>query len=144
MSPTLQDLSNDTTFSKIKSRVPVPLTLPTNFTFIISWHDFSYNLLQFYYLKSFCLYFKKFHYCTSKIIIVFGNIRSYYIFLTFWNFNFLDLMKSMENFTITQFWFWIRVLGWVKSVEMLSYTDPCLRGKFPCIHRKFPCNYKTM
>ena len=26
MSPTLQDLSNDTTFSKIKSRVPVPLT----------------------------------------------------------------------------------------------------------------------
>ena len=27
MSPTHQDLSNDTTFSQIKSRVPVPLTL---------------------------------------------------------------------------------------------------------------------
>ena len=27
MSPTNQDLSNDTTFSKIKSRVPVPLNI---------------------------------------------------------------------------------------------------------------------
>ena len=30
MSPTHQDLSNDTTFSQIKSRVPVPLRTSTN------------------------------------------------------------------------------------------------------------------
>ena len=30
MSPTLQDLSNDTTFSKIKSRIPVPLICITD------------------------------------------------------------------------------------------------------------------
>ena len=29
MSPTHQDLSNDTTFSQIKSRVPVPLSMQT-------------------------------------------------------------------------------------------------------------------
>ena len=35
MSPTHQDLSNDTTFSQIKSRVPVPLRSKTTFFLII-------------------------------------------------------------------------------------------------------------
>ena len=34
MSPTNQDLSNDTTFSQIKSRVPVPLSLIISFRII--------------------------------------------------------------------------------------------------------------
>ena len=38
MSPTHQDLSNDTTFSQIKSRVPVPLTFQHRILFICFQH----------------------------------------------------------------------------------------------------------
>ena len=43
MSPTHQDLSNDTTFSQLKSRVPVPLTF---FTLIMNYYYYhSFVLL---------------------------------------------------------------------------------------------------
>ena len=48
MSPTHQDLSNDTTFSQIKSRVPVPLrAIPVLYVLYILGAELTLSMLVF-------------------------------------------------------------------------------------------------
>ena len=72
VSPTNQDLFNDTTFGQIKSRVPVPLSM-VNFLHIMR-HDVHHvitNCRQFGYLKLSVLFEKGVQYTESDFQIKF-------------------------------------------------------------------------